>query len=165
MSIRKSFAISLFIHGALLYAMGLNFNKAQGFPGGNSDAKQDNKAVKDSLDGKQIVEKPTEVTLVEQPKPEVKGPGKKVPKHKKMTTCKQSFGGVGILYANHEGEVEIAYTGYPAANAGIMTGDIILNAGEIRGPIGSLVTINVLRGSLNLNFEVTRAKICLNDDL
>lgn len=161
MTLRKALGISVVLHALFFYhALGTPHKGGQGNPSG--DSKVENKLNKDDLNGKQIVEKPTEVTLVEQPKKEDKGPGKK-PKQTKNTTCKQFFGGIGVLYSNGEGEVQTVYRGYPAEQNGILPGDIILNAGQIRGDVGTPVVINVLRGSLNLQIEVTRAKICLED--
>src|SRR5271166_5008632 len=162
MNLKKAFVLSLCLHMAFLYyTMSM---QTKGGPKGNpnGDSKVENKLNTDDLNGKNIVERPTEVTLVEQPKPEIKGPGKKS-KPTKASSCKQFFGGIGVLYGNGEGEVQTVYRGYPAYDAGIMEGDIILNAGQIRGEVGTSVVVNILRGSLNLQIEMTRAKICLDD--
>lgn len=162
MNLKQSFSISLVLHAFIL--LHIMSSPTKGGPQGNpsGDSKVENKLNKDDLSGKNIVERPTEVTLIEQPKQQDKGPGKK-PKHTKATNCKQFFGGIGVLYVNTEGEVQTVYRGYPASEAGILEGDIILNAGQIRGDVGTPITVSILRGSLNLDIEMTRAKICLED--
>lgn len=161
-SIRQAFVVSSILH-ALCFISVVNHGGKGGAPQTGDPTKKESGLPPDDLDGKHIVEKPTEVTLVEQPAHKDKGPGKKK-ESKKKSTCKLFFGGIGVLYANGRGEVYEAYPGYPAANAGIQAGDVILNAGNIRGEPGSVVQVEVLRGQLNLTFDVTRAKICLEGD-
>jgi carboxyl-terminal processing protease len=84
--------------------------------------------------------------------------------------------GVGIIPANKDGtgvQVETVYSGSPAAEAGMLAGDIILSANDkelgkfpldeavryIRGPNGSKVKLVVFRGGSRVTLNATRRKI------
>jgi carboxyl-terminal processing protease len=84
--------------------------------------------------------------------------------------------GVGILPANKNGtgvQVETVYSGSPAAEAGLVAGDVILKAGDkelnalpldeavryIRGPQGTQVRLVILRDGARLTLNATRRKI------
>ena len=84
--------------------------------------------------------------------------------------------GIGILPANKNGtgvQVETVYSGSPAAEAGLVSGDIILKAGDkelgglaldeavryIRGPSGTQVKLLVFRNGARLTLTATRRKI------
>ena len=84
--------------------------------------------------------------------------------------------GIGILPANKNGtgvQVETVYSGSPAAEAGLVAGDIILKAGDkelgglaldeavryIRGPSGTQVKLLIFRNGARLTLTPTRRKI------
>ena len=84
--------------------------------------------------------------------------------------------GIGILPANKNGtgvQVETVYSGSPAAEAGLVAGDIILKAGDkelgalpldeavryVRGPSGSQVKLLIFRNGARLTLTATRRKI------
>ena len=84
--------------------------------------------------------------------------------------------GIGILPANKNGtgvQVETVYSGSPAAEAGLVAGDIILKAGDkelgalpldeavryVRGPSGSQVKLLIFRDGARLTLTATRRKI------
>lgn len=140
--------------------LGVHFGGGKGSGSGKEKGKQGN-----GFDGprEQIKEKPLEVTMVNThvPKSQAQVAQEKWEKH--VDQCKNSFGGVGLLYFGMDGTVEKVYKNYPAYNAGVEPGDQVVNMGEIRGEIGTDVTIQVMRGSLRLDFPVKRGKICLED--
>ena len=84
--------------------------------------------------------------------------------------------GIGILPANKNGtgvQVETVYSGSPAAEAGLVSGDVILKAGDkelgglaldeavryIRGPSGTPVKLLIFRNGARLTLTATRRKI------
>lgn len=73
--------------------------------------------------------------------------------------CKESYGGLGVYYNG------VAITGvmpgYPGEAIGLLPGDIILTQGDLRGPIGSSVDIEVLRQGRPIHFTAIREKICI----
>lgn len=92
-----------------------------------------------------------------------KGPGKGPAPKKVEESCKQSFGGIGVEY-QLDGLITTVYAGYPAAAIGLLEGDIIRSSlKEIRGEIGSDVTVLIQRGVEMLPVTMTRAKICIED--
>lgn len=84
--------------------------------------------------------------------------------------------GIGILPASKNGtgvQVETVYSGSPAAEAGLVSGDVILKAGDkelgglaldeavryIRGPSGTQVKLLIFRNGARLTLTATRRKI------
>ena len=84
--------------------------------------------------------------------------------------------GIGILPANKNGtgvQVETVYSGSPAAEAGLESGDVILKAGDkelgalaldeavrfIRGPSGTQVKLVISRNGARVTLTATRRKI------
>ncbi len=89
-----------------------------------------------------------------------------------------SFTGIGAeLGQDSAGDVIIVapISGFPAAKAGIQAGDVIVSINgtstsgmsidqavdDIRGPAGTKVTLQIVRGSNQLSFTITRANITL----
>ena len=88
------------------------------------------------------------------------------------------FGGLGIEVARDNGLIRVVtpIDGTPAAEAGLKPGDLIFKIDDqsirgmplneaietLRGPVDSQVTLDVLRGSEELSFELTRALISVD---
>ena len=87
-----------------------------------------------------------------------------------------SYYGIGVRIQNNEdGNVQVVgvFSGSPAEEAGLMSGDVIVSAGDvsllgvsvdnavtyIKGEEGTSVTLGVLRNGAELTLEVRRAKI------
>jgi len=90
-------------------------------------------------------------------------PKKKKKKDKTVKDCKYWFGGIGVTYDYRDESVVNAYDGYPAERAGITRGDIVTaaNGGEIRGDVGTVVELKVVRNGEVFYVSVIREKICL----
>jgi len=73
------------------------------------------------------------------------------------------YGGIGIINDYTEESVREVYEGYPAANAGMKAGDVIVYQSEsdIRGEPGTIIIIKVRRGDNTLTFSIMRDKICI----
>lgn len=118
-------------------------------------------------DHKNIVPKQVEVSLVEQePAPDAIPEPLKPKAIKADDDCKDWFGGIGI----RESIVGIVYevvNGYPAHKAGILVGDRItpVSDRDIRGEVGTLISISVYRSSTEetLHLTLIRDKICTTD--
>ncbi len=111
-----------------------------------------------SMDTIQAPPAPIEVTLFD-PHP---GTLKKAkPLGDRPETCKggKFYGGVGIMHGNLDGMVTKAPKGYPAYEAGVRVGDILLTL-DLKGEVGTPVVISVLREGKQLNFPAVRATIC-----
>ncbi|HJN23642.1 MAG TPA: S41 family peptidase [Rhodospirillales bacterium] len=95
---------------------------------------------------------------------------------RKNRAKREGFGGIGIRFKFKWGEFRVTFVmaNTPAARAGIKKGDIITYVGQVpvkglqarqvgaqmRGPIGSLLTLTVRRGQAGpLTFEIERAHI------
>ncbi len=75
--------------------------------------------------------------------------------------CPNNYGGVGIEIGFDV--IQKVFAGYPADRAGIKPGDIVVQISdgkEIRGPVGSKVTLVIFRDGLIINFELIRESIC-----
>lgn len=84
--------------------------------------------------------------------------------------CRRWYGGIGIEYGSYGNTdapgtvVKVPY-GYPAQQAGIQVGDVVLPAEDpdIRGPVGTPVKIYVIRGEFRQEMTLIRGKICQED--
>jgi predicted metalloprotease with PDZ domain len=159
-----SFLLSILIHASLLLII---------TSGKNSKAKEKSSSVKIS-----IVDKPTDKeiksnkTLI----PPSENKSKVVVKKKKKAKqrqqyvdheCEQWYSGIGVMNSQ-DGSCVITHVGkgYPADRAGIVIGDLILNDGVEcpgRGPLGTHITVRVMRGTKVLVFNLVREKICEKD--
>lgn len=75
--------------------------------------------------------------------------------------CGENFyGGVGIEHSWDDSGVRLVVPGYPAAKAGIQVGDKILNSQDLRGEIGTEVTIIYERNGVVTTVKTKRGKIC-----
>lgn len=158
----KYWALSILIHLCLVLGLLIHGHKS-GPNTGNSKEKPK------GFSGKagQILPKTIEIEVITKPKTENKGPGDK---SKPSKTCKSSYGGIGIMDNFATGLIELVAPGYPADRAGILVGDKVLKVmsdegSDIRGTVGTSVTLIILRQSINKVFSVTmiREKICTED--
>lgn len=72
--------------------------------------------------------------------------------------CASFFGGIGIQESSFA--IVTVYPGYPADRAGILPGDEVLSTNEIRGEVGTPVTVVVIRNGVRIEFHLIRDKIC-----
>lgn len=147
MTYRKSLFISIILH-CLPFILFL-------FVSSNNN-NQNNKPNK-SINSAKLAPPPGQTTTIDVV--EYKHVNKQPRKPKVEHKCKEWYGGVGVVH--RLGIVQEAPSGYPAAEAGVLPGDLLLND-NLKGEVGTEVTIKVLRGENFLNFVVTRAKICYN---
>lgn len=73
--------------------------------------------------------------------------------------CDDWYGGIGIIQ-DFENEITYVAPGYPADNAGIRLGDVIVSQGEIRGEPGTILELTIFRKKIKLTFKLIREKIC-----
>lgn len=74
--------------------------------------------------------------------------------------CDRFYGGIGVVEGSL-GIVEV-YPGYPAHKAGILAGDEVDSTEEIRGEVGTPVTVVIRRDGRRIEFHLIRDKICYN---
>lgn len=78
--------------------------------------------------------------------------------------CDYFYGGIGIVqgFSSKTGEFTIqeVYPGYPASRAGIQAGDEIISTEEIRGEIGTPITVRVRSNGHVISYDLIRDKIC-----
>lgn len=80
--------------------------------------------------------------------------------------CEDFYTGIGI-YSAIDCLITDVPKGYPAHRADIRVGDlVILENGECpgRGPIGTKITIRILRGSQSITKTLIREKICTSPE-
>ncbi len=82
-------------------------------------------------------------------------------------SCKDFFGGIGIetrLQITHGGysnAINKVYSNYPADISGLQVGDIIVSNNDIRGEVGTEVSLIILRDGANMQVKMIRDKICI----
>lgn len=82
--------------------------------------------------------------------------------------CTEFFGGIGITQSGRRDQfgnqlemiVTDVHRGYPAEKAGIQVGDNLTSSEEIRGEIGTPITVYATRNGETLTFNMIRDKIC-----
>lgn len=96
-----------------------------------------------------------------------------------VTMTTGEYGGIGAMIGNLNNKVIVTMPneGFPAEKAGIKIGDEIIQINEtntvgkntaeisalLKGNAGTNLTVKVKRGDENLSFELTRAKIIINN--
>jgi hypothetical protein len=168
MTIRKSFIVSTAVHITPILLLAL-----LGGQGGIGDGKNKNGVGEDQTnnngsgkhkDAGNIIPKPEEATptvveLVARKTPSKVKKKKQVTK-KSNKDCPEYFGGIGITHGPMNIVLD-APEGYPAAEAGIKKGDILLSPVEsIRGPIGTEVTVLYKNEDGVHEVTIIRGKIC-----
>lgn len=163
--IRNSIIISLLLH-AVLFAV-IAFQPEQ-VPGeGEEPPSEQQQATPEALNV-EIVDPPKlEDKEVAPPKDEESGDSMSAPSHLD-DQCAEFFGGIGITQSTPQNQygfpieptVTEVHKGYPAEKAGIQVGDILMNSEEIRGEIGTTVTVPVMRNGQIITFKIIRDKIC-----
>ena len=167
MTLKRAFKYSLALHAVLLFLMAGSPTGCGG--GGKGDSDSDGKDKKNGGGEKKqrIVEKP-HVTKIDLVDPSEVGKGKKKPKYKDRDCGKYSwFGGVGLEEStsiNGSKVVVNIYEGYPAYKAGVRVGDVLGNPDILKGPPGTRVKIMYSRDGKYYAVEVTREKICVEDN-
>jgi hypothetical protein len=163
--------LSIALHVGLLYL--LSQRGGGGEEGGNG-RKQQHISVK-------ILDKPSKTeTKNEQEKiPEDKGiiieQKKKLPPEQIVVDhkCEESYEGIGIQFdymSTQMCKISHIAKGYPADRAGLKVGDLLLSDAKSdvdcpgRGPIGSLLTLQVVRGGKHFEVTLVREKICTSPE-
>lgn len=152
--------ISVLLHGMLFVGLGVA-SGGEGSQKANSEHTEGNGGMGDqgkiiTVELKADVE-PSDVLAPEAPKA-----------IKVKDECKRSFGGIGIIFSSEDyrnGYIAEVAPGYPAAVAGLQVGDHIKNIDgtDIKGEIGTPVTLQVERAGQLYLITLTRAKICVGD--
>lgn len=151
----KGFGYSLLIHSLLILSFFIQFKKevtGAASPGGSPEESGKSLIPKDASDNGPKEDNTVSITIIKAPKKTVK----------EESPCEDdmSFGGIGIQHDIRTMEIIDVPSGYPAALAGIRVGDILLNPQDIRGEIGTPVTVYIGRGGELLTFQLIRDKIC-----
>lgn len=164
---------SIFIHFSLAY-----FLKLGGGEGGDGDEQGKSEPVKIRLLDKpsdtesKAPEKklPENQSKVVVPKEKELPPEQKVVEHK----CEEFYEGIGIQFNMVTPEgcfVSYVGKGYPAHRAGIRPGDMIVDEGARyefecpgRGPIGSMLDLEIVRDGQTRNITLVREKICTSPE-
>lgn len=167
MTVNKALKISLFAHVITFVLLG-------GFPkgchrGGSGDSEKQSKEQaqhKQEEKTEQILDKPsekaTEITIIEETG-EQRAKRVEVARRKAIAECTPFFGGIGIEHSQF-GVIGRVYEYYPAYDAGLKAGDIILSRiSDIKGEIGTPVTITYKRGETINTVTFKRGRICTKD--
>lgn len=83
------------------------------------------------------------------------------------TEDKPHYEGIGIMTEYRDGITRVTHVaqGYPAEEAGIMVGDVIVSydQDDLRGPKGTPVSVLIWRDNANHVFRIVRGIICYED--
>lgn len=159
---------SIAIHAVLFYFLRVG----DGGDGGEAGKQQQKVKIT-------ILDKPSNVDNKSKDKPlpetkskvAVKKKKKKVKPEQKVVDhkCDDSFYvGIGVQHEQN-GSCRITHVGkgYPADRAGMQVGDLAMRGpdGDCpgRGPLGTMITVKVMRGTQVLTFTMVREKICTKD--
>lgn len=168
--ISKYLIISVVLHALLFVGFGLSSGEGEGEGEGEGDSTHQ---APESSDTK-IIDKPQEkqeIELIEitPEQQEILDQARKKQKEQekqKESECKESFGGIGVMIAFGYEYTTIteAVKNYPAYNAGLQAGDIILEPSllQIKGEIGTSVQLTIKRGSNTFKIDLIRDKICID---
>lgn len=166
-SIFLGLTVSLAIHALLAGALLIAHMGGSGNGGSGDEAKEQAKEEgKTDKDESEIIPKekkaPLQVEIVENES----GLTKKKPKPKHADDkCPDFFGGIGVQYSNIEpGLVINVPSGYPAEDAGIRAGDRIIapQLGQIRGEVGTEITVTYISSDGDHTVTMVRDKICID---
>ncbi|MBU6142177.1 hypothetical protein KGO95_03645 [Patescibacteria group bacterium] len=165
-SLSSAFLASTLLHAALIFLIAgpLTLGGMLGLGGSKNRSKKNSSQKRNSQD--------IAVELLPNPADRKQHPKKTPPAdtsgtdpvsvpHTNSEQCPDFYGGIGIVLDPGGFILEVA-KGYPAAQAGIVPGDVIEgDTQSIRGKIGTPVEIVILRGDKTLTFSLIRAKICI----
>jgi hypothetical protein len=153
--------ISIIVHAALFHLL-VKRNGGDGGDGGSKQPKHVSVKLLDKpapTESKKREENESKVVL---PKKKELPPEQRVVEHK----CEEWYEGIGI---QHGPNCVINYIakGYPAHRAGLRIGDRTEFDGTDcpgRGPLGSMLTLRVIRDGKVLHFTMVREKICTSPE-
>ncbi len=156
---RQSFAHSLLLHSLLLLPLFIpqcSNNGTGDSPGRNGRPDPVDKFIPKP----QAAQVPETVSVTFS----IRHKQKQVHKSKSVKTCKETqwYGGIGIEQDGY-GVIGKIAEGYAADRAGLRVGDRILGGTknpDIRGPIGTLISLMIMRGSQIISYDLIREKIC-----
>lgn len=161
----KSIAKSFVLHCLLALLFLLPSSKKGD---GDKPGKQGKGQFPENAEQRQIIEKSIAVELKEVAKP---GIGIKQKPHAFVDrNCGKAawFGGIGVeigyAWQQHKFVIDKVYDGYPASAVGIKPGDYIVNfLDDVKGEVGTEVTLNVERDGQTIAFTTKREKICVEE--
>lgn len=155
MRMKKSIAFSLFLH-ILPIVLILTMKTNQ-----KGDGEKDKNG--------QGSEQPIEIEVVELPKEDKDAVEKDkdekgdLPEEKKKNeNCKYYYGGIGVEVNYLSSKLTKVFKGYAAEKAGLEVGDLVesFTGEDIRGEVGTTISLRVTRGAEVLIVNVVREKIC-----
>jgi hypothetical protein len=173
-TLKKSFNISFILHllpfllllGAMPNCIGCGHGGGGGSAQEEEKKQSKNPANPGDPDTRQIKDKdPVEVAIVNTPVQKGEEQLAYEAAQKRHEECKPFFGGIGISYGPFDGTIQKVYKYYPAWSAGIKEGDKIINLGEIRGEVGTEVTVIYSRNGSITQLKMKRGRICVEDAL
>ncbi|GEM_PF-6950616 len=159
------------VHGALIFLVAVNFKNV---PGTNSpehgSEENGSQEIDSGIVSVELLSKPVDIKQEEKrPETEASETEARVNYNDNSPrtdsqNCHNFFGGIGIEY-RLDGLVTNVPDGYPAARAGILPGDILKGDTKyIRGEIGTVVDVALIRGKKTLKFSMIREKICVAEE-
>ena len=171
--------VSVLLHAAALFlVIGIKDSLLDSVGNGNgaSDATSESETgigTNTDSGSTRIIDKPVEITKVD-PKQlneamaqqdvamQMEEIRKKVIQQSEAAKCEHWYGGIGIRVDPYNKSISSTHQDYPASEAGLMAGDVIVSDyDDIRGEIGSILKISVLREGKLLTFLIVRGKICI----